>query len=55
MTSRLRKMFQIYLEQKQTGIENVKYLVFLEIDSSQNGLFKRFYGSCDPFTDHSVS
>ena len=30
MTSRLRKKFQIYSEEKQTGIENV----FLEIDTS---------------------
>ena len=34
MTSRLRKRFQFYSEQKQTGIENVKFLIFLEIDTS---------------------
>ena len=34
MTLRLRKRFQIYSEQKQTGIENLKFLIFLEIDTS---------------------
>ena len=34
MTSRLRKRFQIYKEQNQTEIENVKLLIFLEIDTS---------------------
>ena len=28
----LRKRFQIYSEQKQTGKENVTFLIFLEID-----------------------
>ena len=55
MTSRSRKRFQIYSEQNLTGIENVKFFNFLEIDTQKNGLFKRFYASCDPIMDYAVS
>ena len=30
----MEKRFQIYSEQNLTGIENVKFLIFLEIDAS---------------------